>query len=231
VTCGETFTASGKGSHLRTTCPGGACSPKNPRPAATRVCATCGTGFTASGKGSQFRRQCSPSCLRSSLLACNRESFKRRKANERADPEWAAENRQKKRAYERNQLADPAYRERRYKRMSERATERRRTDPEYRFRVRQMSDRRSRVEGAEILPLAPLWAEQDGKCYLCGGQMNPVPVRLGRTHDPLAATIEHRVPISRGGAHDLDNVSLAHYRCNLRKGKRTVAEYEAMRAA
>ena len=79
----------------------------------------------------------------------------------------------------------------------------------------------------EVIPFSVLWLEQDGKCYLCGGQMNPVAVLLGRPRDPLMASIEHRIPISRGGTHDRDNVSLAHFVCNMEKGARTLEEFTA----
>lgn len=56
--------------------------------------------------------------------------------------------------------------------------------------------------------------ERDGWiCYLCG---EPVDKTLtGR--DPMAPSIDHIIPLSRGGLDCYDNVALAHYSCNCRK--------------
>lgn len=56
--------------------------------------------------------------------------------------------------------------------------------------------------------------ERDGwVCQLCGGVVDP----NVRWPDPLSASVDHIVPLSRGGAHGLDNVQLAHMGCNSRK--------------
>jgi 5-methylcytosine-specific restriction endonuclease McrA len=116
---------------------------------------------------------------------------------------------------------DAAYQARR----RERELDRYRTDLGYRLRRIQKSDRR---RGNEIIPLAPIWLEQNGKCYLCRKQMHPMPIYLGQTrYDPFLATIEHRHPASRGGKHTRENVSLACSACNLQKGRQTVEEFTA----
>lgn len=61
--------------------------------------------------------------------------------------------------------------------------------------------------------------------------MHPFPVYLGPTrYDPLLATIEHAIPVTREGGHDRENVSLAHYWCNQSKNDRTPEEYAAWQA-
>jgi 5-methylcytosine-specific restriction endonuclease McrA len=52
-------------------------------------------------------------------------------------------------------------------------------------------------------------------CHLCGGMIN-----MGLHHnDPMAWTIDHRVPLAKGGApEDLNNAAPAHRRCNSMKG-------------
>jgi hypothetical protein len=61
------------------------------------------------------------------------------------------------------------------------------------------------------------WAsvgERDGwLCHLCG---DPVPQYAGNS--PQAATVDHIVPIARGGEHVWTNVALAHRECNIRRG-------------
>ncbi len=42
-------------------------------------------------------------------------------------------------------------------------------------------------------------------------------------HKPLGPTLDHIIPVSRGGTHTWDNVQLAHRRCNSRKGARAKA--------
>ena len=51
-------------------------------------------------------------------------------------------------------------------------------------------------------------------CWLCNESVDP---DLPFQH-PLAATLEHKVPLSRGGGHVPENCALAHRICNARKG-------------
>ncbi len=59
--------------------------------------------------------------------------------------------------------------------------------------------------------LLRLCAAQDGACFYCGRTMT---LSIGNRR----ATIDHRVPLSRGGRHDPDNLVAACYRCNQWKG-------------
>lgn len=59
--------------------------------------------------------------------------------------------------------------------------------------------------------------ERDGfRCYLCGTLCD----RAAAVPSPLAATVDHKVPLSRGGEHSLVNVGCAHFACNCRKSDR-----------
>lgn len=64
-------------------------------------------------------------------------------------------------------------------------------------------------------------AERDGwRCHLCGE-------RVGKTlawPHPRSASLDHVVPLSKGGAHDPVNVRLAHLACNTAKNDRAVGE-------
>lgn len=58
---------------------------------------------------------------------------------------------------------------------------------------------------------------RDGdNCHLCGLL---VPAEALKPH-PLAAEVDHVLPISRGGTHDPENLALAHKTCNIAKGGR-----------
>lgn len=48
------------------------------------------------------------------------------------------------------------------------------------------------------------------KCYLCGEQLN----KDTQVPDPLAPTLDHVVPISKGGSHTYDNLRCACFKCN-----------------
>lgn len=56
----------------------------------------------------------------------------------------------------------------------------------------------------------------DGACGICGEDV-----------DPLDFTIDHVVPLSRGGPHIYANVQVAHHSCNSRKGARPLEEVAA----
>jgi 5-methylcytosine-specific restriction endonuclease McrA len=51
-------------------------------------------------------------------------------------------------------------------------------------------------------------------CGICDDQVD----RSLRWPHPMSASLDHVIPLSRGGAHALSNVQLAHLRCNVRKG-------------
>ncbi|MEO0714943.1 MAG: HNH endonuclease signature motif containing protein [Pseudomonadota bacterium] len=65
-----------------------------------------------------------------------------------------------------------------------------------------------------------LWDRQSGICGLCGKPMprsraNVAHARLWKKHRP---SYDHIVPRSKGGRDAPENLQLAHYACNLRKG-------------
>jgi 5-methylcytosine-specific restriction endonuclease McrA len=82
--------------------------------------------------------------------------------------------------------------------------------------------RRALIKGAatgEPVNLADI-AERDGwRCGLCDEPIEPA---LEWPH-PASKSLDHVVPLSKGGRHDPSNVQLAHLRCNTVKGARLVA--------
>lgn len=51
----------------------------------------------------------------------------------------------------------------------------------------------------------------------------PIDFTLG-DRDPMMVSLEHIIPLSRGGEHSYANTALSHLRCNLSKGAKMPAE-------
>ena len=76
--------------------------------------------------------------------------------------------------------------------------------------------RRARRAGVEYEPFNPLAIfERDG--WLCGICKAEVDRALSYPH-PMSVSLDHVLPISRGGGHTRDNAQCAHLRCNVEKG-------------
>ena len=83
--------------------------------------------------------------------------------------------------------------------------------------------RRARLKGArnaDKVLLADLIVRDDSTCQLCG---EPIDLTL-EWPNPMYRSIDHRIPISRGGEHSLENTQLAHLRCNISKADKVVEE-------
>lgn len=80
--------------------------------------------------------------------------------------------------------------------------------------VRYYSPKRRRIyaQGDEISALVLF----ELHAWTCGVCHNPINKFL-RVPNWEAATIEHVIPVSKGGTHTWDNVVPAHYRCNMDK--------------
>lgn len=78
------------------------------------------------------------------------------------------------------------------------------------------SVRRARKRNASVGPvdLDALWLTQGGDCTLCAA---PIDHEL-KYPDPLSKSVDHIVPLSRGGTHEQSNLAWAHLVCNMRKG-------------
>lgn len=59
--------------------------------------------------------------------------------------------------------------------------------------------------------------------YLCGICNEKVDLDV-KHPDPLFGSIDHIVPLAKGGSNDLDNLQIAHLKCNLSKGARIKKE-------
>lgn len=85
--------------------------------------------------------------------------------------------------------------------------------------VRQFHTRRMRMMGNGPVERIDRWAiyeRDEGLCHLCT--------------EPCAReefTLDHVVPVSRGGTHTANNVKVAHRSCNGRKAAKLMAELTA----
>lgn len=72
--------------------------------------------------------------------------------------------------------------------------------------------RRAKIKGlpAEKIISTDIYKRDRWTCQLCKKKVNP---KLKFPH-PLSSTLDHIVPISKGGGHVESNVQLAHFACN-----------------
>lgn len=81
--------------------------------------------------------------------------------------------------------------------------------------------RRSRKLSAwvEDVSRIVLMERDSWQCGICGGQIE----KTSRAPHPLSPSIDHIIPISRGGEHSYANTQAAHLQCNIRKGAKLIA--------
>lgn len=73
----------------------------------------------------------------------------------------------------------------------------------------------------EFVDRSVLHKRDEGICGICG---EPVKlIKKGR----MRATIDHIIPLSRGGLHSYANVQIAHWLCNVAKGNKLPDEMAA----
>lgn len=97
--------------------------------------------------------------------------------------------------------------------LKERATEWRVANPE--SRRESHLRRRARKAGVAVqrLDLGYVWSRDRGLCWICGAAVD----RELRWPDSYSPTLDHVIPLAKGGSHVLGNVALAHARCNMSK--------------
>lgn len=81
--------------------------------------------------------------------------------------------------------------------------------------------RRARLRNAYAgaVNRSAIYARDGYRCHICRKPLDmdaEVPA-------PLAPTIDHLIPLSKGGTHEAANVKAAHYICNVRRGDRVDA--------
>jgi len=82
--------------------------------------------------------------------------------------------------------------------------------------------RSAKVKTATVDKFSPLdvYQRDNWTCYICSN-----PVDRNQTHpEPLAPTVDHVIPISKGGEHSLNNCRCAHAICNMRKTDKLLSQ-------
>ena len=165
---------------------------------------------------------------------CKSAESERKKRWREANPDhrrksWEAN---KARDSEKNRIwreANPDYRRRHYEANREKAAEDTRrwraANPEKITALRAASNhrRRARHRGAlvEDVPRLEIFERDDWQCQVAGCLYPGIPASLDVDWpDPLFASLDHVIPLARGGTHERSNLVTAHLRCNLTKGAR-----------
>lgn len=88
--------------------------------------------------------------------------------------------------------------------------------------------RRERCEHGRGVSLAKLIARDDSICWICGGIVDEEDFTIDENGNFAAGrrypSVDHVVPLSRGGKNDMSNAKLAHCFCNAIKSAGTVDE-------
>jgi len=77
------------------------------------------------------------------------------------------------------------------------------------------------------ITLEALYRRDSGVCYLCGGVCDWND-KKGNIVGGLYPSIDHIIPVSRGGLHSWDNVRLAHFQCNAKKSNDIIPNAKKM---
>ena len=78
---------------------------------------------------------------------------------------------------------------------------------------------KKKLPAADIRP-RDIYERDSWVCGLCGDGIDPD----AAWPDPLSASLDHILPLSKGGHHVPENVQAAHLSCNVRKGNRVEAD-------
>lgn len=70
----------------------------------------------------------------------------------------------------------------------------------------------------ESFSIEEIFARDNGKCWICS---SPVDNSLAYP-DPMSKSLDHKVPLARGGKHSRSNAGLSHLVCNMRKGAKLI---------
>ena len=115
-----------------------------------------------------------------------------------------------------------------YKAYLRRLAERYENDPVYRDKILSASHARRADKlgkGQKQILLTYLIERDRSRCQIPGCKFNSRKITKTGSRRP---SIDHIVPLSKGGTHELSNVQLAHYSCNLSKHNRGAGDQLAL---
>lgn len=87
--------------------------------------------------------------------------------------------------------------------------------------------RRNRIQAALVdkdITVEGLYKRDKGRCHICGGKCDSQDFRMiggNFVVGPDYPTVDHVMPLSKGGLHSWSNVKLAHFACNTQKSDKT----------
>lgn len=165
-----------------------------------------------------------------------RREYIRRRREEKPEAYREYRRRSYENSYEREaqtrqrfRAANPEYRRNHYEANREKTAEytrRWRTENPEKIRELRSVDnhrRRSRMREAFVEDVSPIevFERDNWKCQIPGCIYPDEPARMdvGR-YDPLLASLDHVIPLSRGGKHERDNLTCSHLQCNQKKHTR-----------
>lgn len=73
---------------------------------------------------------------------------------------------------------------------------------------------------SRLITQEEVWEKSEGNCWICGIRMT----REWTNGRADCFTLDHVIPVSRGGNHTLENLRGAHFSCNLSKNDRLLSE-------
>ena len=73
---------------------------------------------------------------------------------------------------------------------------------------------------AKNITATQIWGLLEGQAFKCA--MSGLPL------EPETTSLDHKIPLARGGTHDIGNVWLVHQRINTAKGTLTTEEFVEM---
>lgn len=158
-----------------------------------RVCPKCGEDKALAEFGKDRHK---PDGLQSRCRSCQRQLTAARRA---ANPDY----RQPRRS--------PEVARKNAKRWRQRNPEKARAQAALRRASKRAAD-------TERFSYGEIYERDQWKCQICGEAIN----REAQHPSPMSRSVDHRIPIARGGAHTRANCQAAHLRCNLRKHAKLV---------
>ena len=83
------------------------------------------------------------------------------------------------------------------------------------------SKRRAKMLKGDDINHLEVFERDNWICHLC---LEKIDKRLTRD-SWMRATLDHVIPLSKGGAHTYENVKASHWLCNMQKGDKLTLNY------